>query len=302
MRPQEGRRSQNPFTAGSSARRGPRLNPSVEHVKPCEARYPEEMTAGTAEQASIPPSERSIDVLRQLVSLWEDISETEVPVLEDGDWERGVSARVQVEHAVGLTRAVLTLAETGLRIESLPLIRMTMECAVTAVWLTIASGSGKASYSKATVDFKNLTLALIKMGKGEAHSDPDIKMIDAEIESLVSFRQKEAKNFLHRCDFVDSGVWLYAYYRLFSKTSHGGANLNDEYLQKVEHSESAPLGLAFKDPQDFALWPAALGFQVTMLFNALQAWDRISPTHPRRAALDIISRQHEITLFDHLPA
>lgn len=126
-------------------------------------------------------------------------------------------------------------------------------------------------------------------------------MIDAEIEKLELFRQTEAKSFLDRCASVDSGVWLYAYYRLFSKTSHGGANLNDEYLQTVEHSEEAPLGLAFKDQQVFALWPIVLGFQVTMLFNALQAWDRISQTHPRKAALDALSSQQEITLFDRLP-
>lgn len=250
----------------------------------------------------VPLSERSADVLKQLLVIWDEVSETEVPVLEDGDWERGVSARVQVEHAVGLTRAVLVLAEAGLRIESVPLVRMTMECAVTAVWLTIASGSGKASYYKAAVDFKNLNLALLNIANPEVADDPDIKKFEADIESLELFRQKEAGNFLDRCASVDSGVWLYAYYRLFSKTSHGGANLNDEYLQEIEHSESAPLGLAFKDQQEFALWPVVLGFQVTMLFNALQAWDRISHTRPRKTALDAISDRYEIALFDHLPA
>jgi hypothetical protein len=235
------------------------------------------------------------------VSIWDGVVETEVPVLEDGDWERGLSARVQIQHAVGLTRAVLVLADSGLRIESVPLVRMTMECAVTAVWLSITSGSGKASFHRSTVDFKNLNLALLKIENGSADDEGDINMIDAEIEKLELFRQTEAKSFLDRCASVDSGVWLYAYYRLFSKTSHGGANLNDEYLQTVEHSEEAPLGLAFKDQQVFALWPIVLGFQVTMLFNALQAWDRVSQTHPRKAALDALSSEHEITLFDRLP-
>jgi len=207
---------------------------------------------------------------------------------------------VQIEHAIGLTRAVLVLADSGLRIESVPLVRLTMECAVTAVWLTMVSGSGKASYHRATVDFKNLNLALLKIENGPADHEADVKMIDAEIETLETFRQKEAKSFLDRCASVDSGVWLYAYYRLFSKTSHGGANLNDEYLQTVEHSREAPLGLAFKDQQDFALWPIVLAFQVTMLFNALQAWDRTSQTHSRKAALDTIRSQHEIALFDRL--
>lgn len=259
------------------------------------------MIANSADGVQIPLSDRSVDVLRRLVSIWDEVVETEIPVLEDGDWERGVSARVQIEHAVGLTRAVLVLADSGLRIESVPLVRLTMECAVTAVWLTIVSGSGKASYHRATVDFKNLNLALLKIENRPVDQEADIRMIDAEIEKLEASRQKEAKSFLDRCASVDSGVWLYAYYRLFSKTSHGGANLNDEYLQTVEHSGEASLGLAFKDQQAFALWPIVLGFQVTMLFNALQAWDRISQTHPRKAALDTISSQHEITLFDRLP-
>lgn len=259
------------------------------------------MSANSDSGVKVPLSDLSVDVLRRLVSIWEEVVETEVPVLEDGDWERGVSARVQVEHAFGLTRAVLVLADSGLRIESVPLVRMTMECAVTTVWLTIASGSGKASYHKATVDFKNLNLALLKIENRPAAEEADIKMIDAEIEKLETFRQKEAKCFLDHCASVDSGVWLYAYYRLFSKTSHGGANLNDEYLQTVEHSVEAPLGLAFKGQQAFALWPIVLGFQVTMLFNALQAWDRISQKHPRKAALNAIGSQHKITLFDRLP-
>jgi hypothetical protein len=259
------------------------------------------MSANSDSQLQVPLSDRSVNVLRQLVSIWDGVVETEVPVLEDGDWERGLSARVQIQHAVGLTRAVLVLADSGLRIESVPLVRMTMECAVTAVWLSITSGSGKASFHRSTVDFKNLNLALLKIENGSADDEGDINMIDAEIEKLELFRQTEAKSFLDRCASVDSGVWLYAYYRLFSKTSHGGANLNDEYLQTVEHSEEAPLGLAFKDQQVFALWPIVLGFQVTMLFNALQAWDRVSQTHPRKAALDALSSEHEITLFDRLP-
>lgn len=259
------------------------------------------MSANSDSQVQVPFSDQSVNVLRQLVSIWDEVLETEVPVLEDSDWERGVSARVQIEHVVGLTRAVLVLADSGLRIESVPLVRMTMECAVTAVWLSITSGSGKASYHRATVDFKNLNLALLKIENGSADDEADVKIIDAEIKRLEAFRQTEAKSFLDRCASVDSGVWLYAYYRLFSKTSHGGANLNDEYLQTIEHSEEAPLGLAFKDQQAFALWPIVLGFQVTMLFNALQAWDRISQTHPRKAALDALSSQHEIALFDRLP-
>lgn len=42
---------------------------------------------------------------------------------------------------------------------------------------------------------------------------------------------------------MDSGVWIYAYYRLFSKLSHGRLGLNDEYLQQVPHSPEAPSGL-----------------------------------------------------------
>ena len=103
------------------------------------------MNAGSDGRVKVPSSEQSVDVLRQLLLIWDEVPETEVPVLEDGDWERGVSARVQVEHAVGLTRAVLVLADAGLLIQSVPLVRMTMECAVTAVWLTIASRSGKAA-------------------------------------------------------------------------------------------------------------------------------------------------------------
>ena len=259
------------------------------------------MIANSDSGAKVPLSDLSVDVLRRLVSIWDEVVETEIPVLEDGDWERGVSVRVQIEHAVGLTRAVLLLADSGLRIESVPLVRLTMECAVTAVWLTIVPGSGKASYHRATVDFRNLNLALLKIENRPVDEEADIKMIEADIEQLETFRKKEAKYFFDRCASVDSGVWLYAYYRLFSKTSHGGANLNDEYLQTVEHSREAPLGLAFKDQEAFALWPIVLGFQVTMLFNALQAWDRVSQTHPRKAALDTISNEHEITLFDRLP-
>lgn len=259
------------------------------------------MDAGSDGQAKVPLSEQSVSVLRQLVQIWDEVPETVVPILEDGDWERGVSARIQVEHAVGLTRAVLVLAEAGLLIQSVPLVRMTMECAVTAVWLTIAPGSGKAAYLKATIDFKNLNLALLKIENQNVGDDPDIKEIDAAVKLLEVFRQKEAESFRERCESIDSGAWLYAYYRLFSKLSHGGANLNDEYLVKIDRSESSPLGLAFKDEQSFALWPVTLGFQVTMLFNSLHAWDRISGTHPRKTSLAIMSELHRITLFDQLP-
>jgi hypothetical protein len=205
--------------------------------------------------------------------------------------------RVQLEHTVRISRAVLVLADAQLQLEAIPLVRLSLECAVTAAWLAITPGSGKAAYFQSTKDFRDLYKELIIMGLDDPEDDTDIKKIEADLEKLEAHRKEEARNFRDRCSAVDDGIWLYGYYRLFSKTSHGGANLNDEYLEQVEQTADAPLGLAMREPFPFALWPIALGFQVTMLFNALRAWDSVSEAHPRRADLECLAEAHDFATF-----
>lgn len=258
------------------------------------------MANNAAADSSVPPPEHSIVVLRQLVTAWDQYEDAEIPILEDGDWERGLSIRVQVEHTVQMTRAVLTLAEDGLRIATVPLVRFTMECSVMAAWLATTPGSGKSAWHHASKEYGVLYEDLLKVD-GAPASDQHLAVIKAELATLQQYASEEARVFRNRCEAVDSGVWIYAYYRLFSKLSHGRLGLNDEYLQQVSHSPEAPLGLALKDPESFALWPVAIAFQVTMLYNALVVWDRIGKTHPRNAVLEALSEKYEFSMFTNLP-
>jgi len=213
-----------------------------------------------------------VAALRELLSLWSGEDGPVTIQVLDGSLLRGLSIRVQVEHMVALTRSVLLLVDNGMYIQSMPLVRMSMECAVTAAWMAVTPFSGAAAaHDGGTKRLRLLEDLAVIAGE----PDSDNTNIQAEINELAQHANAEARIFQQRCESLAGAEWMYGYYRLLSEFSHAGSPLVDSYLEDSENN-----GLAFADLSKFPYTKFAMGLQVVMLHISLAAWDEVAEDHP----------------------
>lgn len=202
--------------------------------------------------------------------------------LIDGTSLPGMAIHVQVEHAVELTESVLILIRNDRYLPAAPLMRLTMECAVTAAWWSTNPVGVRGSVHEAT-RLRNLRIRGMRGGSPDSYTDTP-EMQEA-MREYARFASAEAKAFEQRCKAIVGGEWIYPYYRLLSEKSHGGTSLLDEYLEQVPVSAEAPDGITFVQHPHYQSLEIALGLQVIMLTLALAAWDAVSPAHPDQDAL-----------------
>lgn len=235
---------------------------------------------------SVPEPEDSIALLEELIRMWESHSATiAVPVI-DGSLLPGVAIQVQVEHAVRLSEAVIVLSREGLFIQLAPLVRLALECAVSAAWWTLHPNNVKASVNEAA-RLKNLLMeGMNTMSEGPRDADSDWESISAE---FAQYHVTEARNFEQRCNALAGGTYLYPYYRLLSEASHGGTALIEEYMVPAEATPEQPTGLAFQRHAPYKHRDLVLGINVIALALAIRAWDDITVDHPLQGQLNDIA-------------
>ena len=238
----------------------------------------------------MPPSiELSSEFLRKLVALWKDAAgeNREVQVL-DGSPTRAVSALAHADHAVALTEAVLLLAEHAMLVQAVPLVRLTVECGVTAAWWSVTPRSGEAANHEAA----RLRLAMVtdmaKLAGPVAAADAQESIADVRkmVAELKDDESLEAGKFIDRVGSLAGANWVYAYYRLLSAFSHAGALLLDHY---VELAPNTRLGWAYKTDPVFEHAETLLALQPIALLLAMKASDDLTVGHPRRVRLNEIA-------------
>jgi len=230
-----------------------------------------------------PTPDESIEILKEMIGLWESHGDSVVVPVVDGSPLVGVAIQVQVEHTVRLSEAVVLLAREGHFIQMAPLIRMALECAVSAAWWTISPSNLKASIEEAA-RLKGLLMEDLGGLAGQPGSrHPDWDNLGAE---FAEFRAAEARNFEQRCNALAGGASLYPYCRLLSEASHGGVAIIDEYMTEVPKTAAKPYGLAFLRHAPYKYRDGSLALLVMVLGLALRAWDEFDPEHPDEAAIN----------------
>lgn len=215
--------------------------------------------------------------------MWEAHGDSvEVPIIS-GSLLPGMCIQTQVEHAVRLTEAVLLLVKQGLFIQVAPLVRMVMECAVTAAWWTLNPDNVKGSAAEAA-RMKRLLIQGMSVAAGEnytPHAD-----WEEMAEEFDAYKTAESQKFEQRCNALQGGTPVYTYYRLLSEVSHGGTAVLEEYLEQVPETKENPYGYAFQRHAPYKFFDNVLAIHVVMLGYAMRAWDNITKDHPDADALD----------------
>jgi hypothetical protein len=228
----------------------------------------------------------------ELVALWLKNQPTHLPVLDRKDIGRSIAVLAHVEHAVKCNQAIKALCSQGLLVQAVPLIRLTMECAVSAAWFAVTPDSGRSAGYEGARQRLNLAQSLSKLSGSNIESVVnDLRENQRELEEFIS---AEARKFEARAQALAGIDWVYAGYRQLSELAHAGTPLMDHYLRPAAITPTAPLGVEYSTEYEFKQAPILFSFQPVLLHLALLSWDTISEVHPMRARLRAMAKTAEI--------
>ncbi|MBI3430383.1 MAG: hypothetical protein HY050_10115 [Actinobacteria bacterium] len=237
----------------------------------------------------VPTVAQSIEGLRDLIDIWDDGEEfVTVPLIEESPLT-GVAIRVLAEHAVALTKSIVLLAEHGMFIQAAPLIRLTMECGITAAWFSVAPNAGNAANHEGA---RQRRLILESMFQDAGIGDEQMVIEATEsVRDLAKYESAPAGKFEQRCNQIVGGKDLYVHYRILSQVSHAGLALLDPYLHEVDITSENPIGYAFLKEANYTSAQVSLGYQISMLCLTLTAWDNISKDRPNSSQLQSVANR-----------
>ncbi|WP_133161177.1 hypothetical protein [Microterricola pindariensis] len=155
---------------------------------------------------------------------------------------------------------ILDDATTGA--EVVPVVRMILECAVTAAWLLVAEGSGGAMVMKGS---EQRTTALKDIGKRGMDVQESLQEVSDKIDELVGAGVASTGwVFQQRCEALSGGAMIYTLYRVFSAESHAGLRVADLYCVT---DDASPIGVAFAADLPDEDRTATLGIAASLLLG-----------------------------------
>lgn len=213
--------------------------------------------------------------MKTLCDAWDNAAPGTVQYRGELDAARAVAILTHTHHAVRVSRAVLQLSHTTTGIELVPLVRLVMECAVTAAWLLLTPGSGRALIRDGASQRLKALNGITQLGEDPGPSKEQAEVALAQLEDAKGPRSFA---FEQRCLRLDGGERLYLTYRVFSAESHSGMGIADFYSLAVAPS---PIGLAFNPEASSSVRTPTIGIAGCMLLLAINADEiaRAKPTH-----------------------
>ncbi len=206
-------------------------------------------------------------MLRYLIALWDAQPGSQVTI-ESERVHAGLAVYALAAHAVDCGRGVLTLYEAGQPIPAAPVVRLMLEDAVTAGWLTVYPQNFPALVKKGVDERRKLFQDLMKRDDFREWAAPmhaaSQAMLDEDLADAGGFVLDQRMNALEGTD------GLYSHYRLLTRHSHAGMGVADLYLT---NDDTSPMGVGLRS---FGALPEAggtIGIAAAMLTATLIAWD-----------------------------
>ncbi|BAS11828.1 hypothetical protein AHiyo8_01310 [Arthrobacter sp. Hiyo8] len=163
-------------------------------------------------------------------------------------------------------RTIIDLSEADRMLHALPLIRLMVENAMTAIWLYLEPSNARAiikeGFRQRRAAFENLVET-----EAEGFDRSDIDEINGILETL----DIELPPFEQRCRQIVGGLEVYIHWRLLSTYSHAGMGLGDLYLEEI----AEPPGLAFAPDAKLQGHESWLGTALCMLLAAMKVCNLI---------------------------
>lgn len=210
------------------------------------------------------------ELIKSMCDMWDGIlddpraSQYRIDIL---DTQRIVAIRSHAQHAAKTARALLAVDAMSDGIEIVPLVRLLLECGVTAAWLLVTPGSGHTLLRAGAGERKKALDQLKQMGQP---TSPGHEQAVSVLKDLENAEGPRSFAFEQRCLQLHQGENLYVLYRVFSAQSHAGEGVADFYV--VPKADSS-VGVAFhaEAHDDETTRVSALGIAACMLFLSIKA-------------------------------
>ncbi|MDQ1548055.1 MAG: hypothetical protein QOH69_2959 [Actinomycetota bacterium] len=182
------------------------------------------------------------------------------------------------------SQAVLKLYEVGLPLAALPMIRASLECAVTAAWLSVAKDETPALLIDGAKQRKKLLDGI--RDNSDVDVEPAMKETLRLIEQLDGSENQAGAELKTRSDQIVGGAALYVAYRAASSYCHPGNGITEMYVSQRETTPGQPNRFALRAEPDFEGDLSWLATQAHMLLIAQIAADSIllKPMHKTQLA------------------
>jgi len=237
-------------------------------------------------------SANAVDICRHLLALWKSRLDSEIRFQERGarpNFTKFLAVHGLCAHTYRVGEQALAMYETGMVMETFPLLRLSYESALTAHWIAQNVDGSEAVLNNDVLSRRAAAGTLSK-----AHSEilrsgaQDFPGADKELIQTSS--QAQVRNFEQLCqDLEPGGADAYAYYRLMSWYSHPTARIIDSYLQPTEDMQDLASLRLEPEKLDVNTWVHFLAFALVWAARSLDFLDadRTHRSELRKAARDL---------------
>lgn len=179
---------------------------------------------------------------------------------------------------------------------AVPLIRLTIENTMTAVWAYLApAAAARAILHEGFRLRRAAILDILKVGTA-GFNDADLDRIEADLLEFSADKATEEKEFRALCDQIAGGLGIYATWRVMSSYSHAGMQLTDHYLEEVPVSEQAHDGVVFNPDAKIDHHEAWLGTAVCMLIGSIKICNQIEVKGRSRTRIENAAKRRGVSL------
>lgn len=182
-------------------------------------------------------------------------------------------------HTLELAHAVLVLAPRAKLVTALPQIRLMIDCALTAAWLSVEPAAFGSLVHERSRQRKRTIESILETNVIGNLSTRDLDEAVDELQGNEPLQLAAGRNLEQRFKAMEGGHALYNTYRIASSFSHASIHLIDNYLRSMPKSKRAPLGVGIDPDGDVGSDAAWLGVAACMVMLALSAVDKIDAEH-----------------------
>lgn len=191
-------------------------------------------------------------------------------------------------HNVEIARTVVDLFNQGRMLIAMPLVRLAIDNAVTAAWLSFSPLATAALVHESLRQKKAAIAQIVQMG-AKGFDAESLARAAVELEEWEDKKSPLAGNVEQRFKSV-SGEQAYNLYRIASSMSHASMNLADNYMVGVDATTDNPLGVEFDPDGRLFAEDSWLGVLASMVLLSMNTCDQVSEPSRFKNQLSKMSR------------
>jgi hypothetical protein len=236
-----------------------------------------------ADDAFFHDRQRMLIYLHKMIELWTKGTRSVWKARASTQVANGPLIYSHAAHVAELSEGVETLYRAGQDFAALPLIRASIESAMTAAYLLAAPDKTHA-FVRGGVGSRLVVLRKLK-ARGV---DVDDALAQAQLtfDSLAEYASEQARQIRMRFEALDGGEEMYITYRIASGLCHPGEMLAEEYTVQTDDKTHNDLGIGMLGHAKNDTPLPWLGTQIAMLVLAQTAADRMLVKRAHKTQLD----------------